>query len=84
MSVDMTLDKHEEFKKTLRGKKELKRTNGLLTKDELDYFADELDKINKEKEEIRLNTFKKFADEISGKKFQFKVDYYPKKKGLHN
>lgn len=80
MSVDMTLDKHEEFKKTLRGKKELKRTNGLLTKDELDYFADELDKINKEKEEIRLNTFKKFADEISGKKFQFKVDYYPKKK----
>ena len=73
------LDKHEEFKKTLKEKVDLKAITGTLTKEQLDFFSEKLEKINIEKEEIRLNIFQDLSEKISEKTFQFKVDYNPEK-----
>lgn len=73
------LDKHEEFKNTLKEKVTQKAITGTLTKEQLDFFSEKLEKINLEKEEIRLNIFQDLSDKISEKTFQFKVDYNPEK-----
>ena len=71
------LNKHQEFKTTVSEKIALK---GKLSKEDLESFSDRLEKINDEKEEIRLNIFEDFSKTILDKKFQFKIDYYTSKK----
>lgn len=71
------IDKHAEFKAILQEKKDL---GGGITKEQLDSYALLLDKINKEKEEIRLNTFQTFSEKILKPNFKFEIDYNPHKK----
>lgn len=76
------LEKHQEFKTVLKAKIDLKIANGSLTKIELDEFAERLERINKEKEEIRLSIFQEFANTInsSTNPFKFKIEYNTFKK----
>lgn len=69
------LAKHEEFKAILVEKKWVKTEKGSLSKEEYIQFAEKLEKINIEKEEIRLNEFKILADEIANRSFQFNINY---------
>lgn len=71
------IDKHAEFKAILQEKKDL---GGGITKEQLDSYALLLDKINKQKEEIRLNTFQTFSEKILKPNFKFEIDYNPHKK----
>ena len=73
------LSTHERFKEILKEKRELKAKKGQLSKEEYDLFAERLDRINKEKEEIRLTQFKKLADEVTDNSFQFNINYNPDK-----
>lgn len=68
------LDKHQEFKSTVGEKIQLKALRN-LTSDELDSFAQRLEKINEDKEIIRLNIFEDLSNTISDNKFQFKIHY---------
>jgi hypothetical protein len=72
------LDKQQEFKTTLREKLDLKKTK-TLSKEELDEFADRLENINNEKEEIRLTIFEGYSNEINSQDipFQFKIEHNP-------
>lgn len=72
---DEYLAKHEEFKEILTEKKWVKAEKGNLSKEEYNLFAKKLEKINIEKEEIRLNEFKILAEEIAGRNFQFNINY---------
>lgn len=87
-------EKHEEFKNTLAEKLDLKKSrNGeSLTKEELDDFAERLENINIEKEEIRNNIFFEYSKQINSEEFPFHVNinydkqnevYTIKKDGLH-
>ncbi|WP_166387521.1 antiviral reverse transcriptase Drt3a [Polaribacter sp. 11A2H] len=70
------LDKHEEFKSILREKLDLKKIQ-VLSKEELDDFAERLEDVNNEKEEIRLSIFESYSNTINSKElpFQFKIEY---------
>jgi uncharacterized protein (UPF0335 family) len=70
------LDKHQEFKSTIGEKLSLKKTK-TLTKEELDEFAERLENINTEKEEIRLSIFEDYSNTINSQNepFQFKIIY---------
>ena len=70
------LDKHQEFKNTIGEKLNLKKTQ-TLSKEELDEFAERLETINNEKEEIRLSIFEDYSNKINNQKtpFQFKIIY---------
>lgn len=72
-------EKHEEFKKVLSEKIELKKSNGgnPLSKEQLDDFAIRLDSINKEKEEIRNNIFFSYSEIINSEEipFNFNINY---------
>jgi len=70
------LDKHQEFKSTIGEKLSLKKTK-TLTKEELDEFAERLENINTEKEEIRLSIFEDYSNVINNQitPFQFKIVY---------
>lgn len=74
------LNKHQEFKDTVREKLELKKTRK-LNKEELDHFAERLEKINNEKEEIRLSIFEEYSNKINGLNtpFRFDLTYNPTK-----
>lgn len=87
-------DKHEEFSAVLNDKINLKhsRTNKTLTQDELNDFAERLQIINKEKEEIRNNLFSNYSDIINNEDipfcFEIKYDksnemYITNKDGAH-
>ncbi|WP_417885327.1 hypothetical protein [Zunongwangia sp.] len=71
------LDKHQEFKNIVGEKLNLKKTRA-LTEEELDNFAERLEKINNEKEEIRLSIFEDYSNVINNQitPFQFKIVYY--------
>lgn len=77
-------EKHEEFKKVLSEKIELKKSNGgnPLSKEQLDDFAIRLDSINKEKEEIRNNIFFSYSEIINSEEnlFHFNINYDKQKK----
>lgn len=84
-------DKHDEFNLVLNEKKELKKIRP-LTKDELDSFAERLEIINKEKEEIRNGLFSEYSKIINNEddKFCFEIKYdkqnqiyTTKKDGVH-
>jgi hypothetical protein len=68
------LDKHQEFKTTVGAKINLKKTR-ILSKEELDEFAENLESINNEKEEIRLSIFEDYSNTINNHNtpFQFKI-----------
>jgi len=72
-------DRHEEFKLVLNEKINLKnsRADNKLSNEELDSFAERLEKINNAKEEIRNNLFSDYADIINDEKnpFAFKIKY---------
>lgn len=72
-------EKHEEFRKVLSEKIELKKNNGgtPLSKEQLDDFAIRLDLINKEKEEIRNNIFFSYSEIINSEEnpFNFNINY---------
>lgn len=70
------LNKHQEFKNTVREKLNLKKTR-TLSVEELDEFAEKLEKINNEKEEIRLSIFEDYSNKINSQKipFQFNLIY---------
>ena len=70
------LNKHQEFKSTVGEKLRLKKTK-TLTKDELDDFAERLERINDEKEEIRLSIFEEYSNKINSlnSPFQFDITY---------
>jgi hypothetical protein len=72
-------EKHREFKAVLIEKTSLKVSKGTLTKEELDSFSKRLEKINVEKEEIRMLSFEDIAKSISHDSFQFKIEYHPSK-----
>lgn len=74
------LDKHQEFKNTLKEKLELKKSNA-LTREELDFFGERLENINNQKEEIRLAIFEIFSKTINSLEtpFQFKIEYNQRK-----
>lgn len=87
-------DKHDEFKNVLSEKIKLKKLNdgSPLTKEQLDDFAQRLDIINKEKEEIRANVFFEYSKIINSEDhpflFNIKYDrqrevYTTKRDGLH-
>lgn len=78
--TDEYINKHKEFNDTLQQKVDLKKQNGSLTKEELNDFALKLDKINTEKEEIRLATFDNLSKKINEKLFQFNIEYNVTKK----
>jgi hypothetical protein len=69
-------EKHNEFNILLNEKLELKKTR-VLTKDELDSFAERLEIINKEKEEIRNELFSEYSKIINNEddKFCFEIKY---------
>ncbi|MCG8733176.1 antiviral reverse transcriptase Drt3a [Tenacibaculum finnmarkense] len=69
-------NKQEEFKNVLREKRELKK-NKTLSSEKLDEFAERLENINNEKEEIRLSVFEEYSDKINNQDdpFQFKIEY---------
>ncbi|OQB30052.1 MAG: Reverse transcriptase (RNA-dependent DNA polymerase) [Bacteroidetes bacterium ADurb.Bin174] len=69
------LQKHKDFKRILDDKKSRQKLHK-LSKDEFDDFATQLDQINKEKEIIRLEEFKKLADQVNAKDFHFNVKYH--------
>ncbi len=71
------IEKHKEFKALLGNKIALKKTKGILTKEELDKFAVELEQINQEKENIRLDIFQGFSNQILQQQFQFQLHYNP-------
>ncbi|MBE7633542.1 hypothetical protein F7642_04255 [Tenacibaculum finnmarkense genomovar ulcerans] len=73
-------NKQEEFKNVLREKRELKK-NKTLSSEKLDEFAERLENINNEKEEIRLSVFEEYSDKINNQDdpFQFKIEYNPVK-----
>lgn len=84
-------DKHDEFNVILNEKIELKK-NRLLTKEELDGFAERLEIINKAKEEIRNDLFSEYSGIINNEEnkfcFEIKYDkqneiYTTKKDGVH-
>lgn len=84
-------DKHDEFNFVLNEKIELKKTRP-LTKVELDSFAERLEIINKEKEEIRNGLFSEYSKIINNEddKFCFEIKYdkqneiyTTKKEGVH-
>ncbi|TXE11749.1 RNA-directed DNA polymerase [Seonamhaeicola algicola] len=70
------LKKHQEFKNIVGEKLNLKKTRA-LTEEELDNFAERLEKINNEKEEIRLSVFEDYSNVINNQNtpFQFKIVY---------
>lgn len=87
-------DMHDEFNTVLNEKIVLKnsRVDKILSIDELDFFAEKLEGINKAKEEIRNNLFSEYATIINNEKapfcFEIKYDrqnkiYTTKKDGLH-
>ena len=75
------LNKHQEFKNIAEEKLILKKTRA-LTEEELDNFAESLEKINNEKEEIRLSIFEDYSNVINNQNtpFQFKIVYNSTKK----
>ncbi|WP_298138030.1 antiviral reverse transcriptase Drt3a [Flavobacterium sp.] len=84
-------DKHDEFNTILNEKIELKKARA-LTKEELDSFAERLEKINKAKEEIRNGLFSEYSKIINNEvdKFCFEIKYdkqneiyTTKKDGVH-
>ena len=72
-------DKHEEFKEVLWEKIDLKRARHgtTLSTDELDLFAERMEKINEEKEEIRDNLFFEYSDIVNNETapFCFNIEY---------
>ena len=70
------LDKHQEFKTTVGVKINLNKTR-ILSKEELDEFAERLESINDEKEEIRLSIFENYSNIINNQDtpFKFKIEY---------
>lgn len=72
-------DKHEEFKEVLREKIDLKRSRhgSTLSTQELDLFAERMEKINEEKEEIRDNLFFEYSDIVNNETtpFCFSIEY---------
>lgn len=72
------LEKHQEFKSTVEEKIK-KKAKGILTKEELDDFSERFEKINNEKEEIRLSIFEELSKKVNLSSFQFKIDYNVKK-----
>ncbi len=72
--------KHQEFKRTIGEKLKLKKIRK-LTEDELNDYAERLEKINNEKEELRLSIFEDFSNKINNQvsPFQFKIEYNPTK-----
>jgi len=74
------IDKHEEFKNVLEEKNDQKVLLGYLDEEQLDSFAARLEKINEEKEIIRLNIFQLLCDKICSSKFQFNIIYNPHNK----
>jgi len=70
------LKKHQEFKSIVGEKISLKKTR-TLTVEELDHFAERLEEINNEKEEIRLSIFEGYSNVINNQNtpFQFKIVY---------
>lgn len=87
-------DMHEKFNTLLERKIELKnsREERYLTTEELDSFAEQLEKINEAKEEIRNNLFAEYSLIINDEKIPFSFDikydvqnkiYVTKKDGVH-
>lgn len=87
-------DKHEEFNTVLNDKINLRnsRANKTLSQDELDDFAERLQTINEEKEEIRNNLFSDYSNIINNEDtpfcFEIKYDkskeiYITNKDGAH-
>jgi hypothetical protein len=87
-------DMHERFKSVLDEKNQLKnsRTERALSIEELDFYAERLEGINKAKEEIRNNLFSDYSNIINDEKnpfcFDIKYDkenkiYITKKDGTH-
>lgn len=87
-------DTHDEFKSVLNEKIDLKnsRADNTLSIEELDSFAERLEKINNAKEEIRNNLFSEYADiindEVTSFSFEIKYDkqnqiYTTEKDGVH-
>lgn len=74
------LDKNKEFKAVVNEKLSQKKLKGILTKEELNVFSEKLDKINKEKEEIRSIIFENLSKTINNNSFQFKIEYNEAKK----
>jgi len=72
-------DKHDEFNTVLNDKINLRnsRANKTLSQDELDGFAEKLQTINEEKEEIRNNLFSDYSDIINNEDipFCFEIKY---------
>lgn len=70
-------DKHEEFNEVLKEKLDLKSFMGALTPEELESFAERLDKINKEKEQIRQDLFTDYANKINDEDnpYHFNIKY---------
>nr|MCU0350378.1 hypothetical protein [Flavobacterium sp.] len=74
-------DKHSEFNIVLNEKLALidlrKQTSEKLTESELENFAQRLEKINEDKEEIRKNLFSEFSEKINNvnEKFKFHIQY---------
>ncbi len=87
-------DKHDEFNAVLNDKINLRhsRANKTLSQDELNDFAERLQTINEEKEEIRNNLFSDYSDIINNEDtpfcFEIKYDksnemYITNKNGAH-
>lgn len=70
---------HSKFKFTLKEKLELKKIRD-LTPEEISEFAEKLNSLNLEKENIRRNLFKEAANEILKKNFSFGIKYDKSKK----
>jgi hypothetical protein len=71
--------KHQEFITILKEKLLLKSIR-TLSKEELDSFAERLEKINNEKEELRLAIFDSYANIVNSSSFQFNIEYNEIKK----
>jgi hypothetical protein len=72
-------EKHQEFKTILKEKLLLKSIRA-LSKEELDSFAERLEKINNEKEELRFAIFESYANDVNTNSFQFNIEYNSIKK----
>lgn len=77
--TDEYIDKHLEFNTIVHEKASLKKETKVLSKETLNLFAKRLEKINNEKEEIRLSIFEELSRTINEKNFQFKIEYNPSK-----
>ncbi len=69
-------EKHEEFKRIAREKREEQNASeGILSQERLEHYADILDEINQQKALIRINAFNDISARVENTAFHFNLEF---------